>query len=282
MPPCPGPGRGLPGGPSMSESSEFSSSVSPKSRKPPPLLVVSLMIFLIFSSLRILFSIPSCVSMTTTPTLPTRRKSPTCKVWLARGCFRSPNSRHVPEWREKASGAGTAQYDPPWVVTSSWQARVSLSSYLRSFLPTCLAYSAPRSPLPDWAARWRELAPWMMTPSGLMVNWVNLFFLFCCDDDDDALLLHGYTLTSTWASRRELISLAGLRHREAEAEAEAAEDAAPPAPPPMAGGAEWLPARPPEPAEAVVMLTPVGAMPGPGPRALRRGPPPPPGPLLLL
>ena len=87
----------------------------------------------------------------------------------------------------------------------------------------------------------------MMTPSGLMVNWVNLPFLFCCDED--ALLLHGYTFTSTWASRRELISLAGLMHRaplveEAAAVAEGAEEPGP-TPPVEAKarpeGVEWTP-----------------------------------------
>ena len=66
--------------------------------------------------------------------------------------------------------------------------------------------------LPEIEADRRRLA---------LLSLVSLFF-FCCWLVDEALLLHGYTLTSMWASRRELISLAGLTHRDPPAEAEEA------------------------------------------------------------
>mmetsp|Transcript_22689 Transcript_22689/g.52110 ORF Transcript_22689/g.52110 Transcript_22689/m.52110 type:complete len:255 (+) Transcript_22689:1628-2392(+) len=186
----------------MLDSSEFSPSVSARSRNPAALLVVSFMIFCIFSSLRMRFSRPSCVSMTTTPTLPTRRKSPTCSVWGAGACFRSPRRRQVPECRLNASGAGTTQNDLACVVTRSWHARVSLSSYRGSFRPTWAAYSAPRS-----AAAARCLfVPWMMTPSGLTWNCVDFFR----GGWPPLLLLQGYTRTSTCVSIWPFTCAAGL------------------------------------------------------------------------
>ncbi|EJK61096.1 hypothetical protein THAOC_18465 [Thalassiosira oceanica] len=177
-------------------------SVSARSRNPAALLVVSFMIFCIFSSLRMRFSRPSCVSMTTTPTLPTRRKSPTCSVWGAGACFRSPRRRQVPECRLNASGAGTTQNDLACVVTRSWHARVSLSSYRGSFRPTWAAYSAPRS-----AAAARCLfVPWMMTPSGLTWNCVDFFR----GGWPPLLLLQGYTRTSTCVSIWPFTCAAGL------------------------------------------------------------------------
>ena len=136
-------------------------SVSPMSKNPPFPEVVSFIIFWIRSSLKTRFSKPSCVSITTTPTEPTRRKSPTCRVWGAGGCLRSPKRRQVPEWREKASGAGTTQNDFPWVVTRSWHARVSDSSYRRSLRPIWAEYSEPRSAPPLWRFLFD---PWIMTP----------------------------------------------------------------------------------------------------------------------
>lgn len=165
--------------PKLGTSQPLPPSVSARSRNPPPELVVSFIIFWIFSSDRILLVTPSCVSMTTTPTDPTLKKSPTWSTCGAGGCFRSPKRRQVPECLENASGAGTTQKFLLCVVTSSWQARLSDNSYRWSLRPMWLAYSVPRSL--DALAR---LLPWMMTPSGLIVKVVYFFLLVL-------LLLHG-------------------------------------------------------------------------------------------